>query len=186
MGRSVRWSSWWLIAVALAGCGPARNPGSFQGTVNGLTLDVKDSLFFVHPDRSGEPLLWLLMVDRPGLCEAMKTGHLLPKMNYFQAAMGETSSDPSALPTPGDFTAVYGSSSPSRYAAPSMNSTDEICSRGLPTFAAGGTVTVGDYKAQAGGSMTGTFDLTFAAGEQATGDFDAGFCDISPVVGGCQ
>ena len=189
MDRSVRWSSWWVLAVALAlaGCGPARNPGSFQGTVNGMTLDVKDSLFFKYHTYSGEPLLILLMVDQPGLCGAMKTGHFLPNMTYFQAALGELSSDPSALPTPGTFIVPDGSSSTSKYVVPLMNSTDETCSRGLPISGFGGTATVDQYEAQSGGSMTGTFDVTFGtAAEPATGDFDAAFCDVPPLSGGCQ
>jgi hypothetical protein len=40
------------------------------------------------------------------------------------------------------------------------------------------------YKAEVGGTMTGTFDLTFPNSETGKGSFDADFCDAS-VTGTC-
>jgi len=188
MDRSARRSSIGVVAaLALAGCG---GPGSFQGTVDGLTLAVKDSLFLAYnPGGDQLALLVLLMTDKPGLCEAMKAGNIFSNTTYFQAALGDSLSDPSALPPPGDFIVTNGFAPPARFTFATVFRTDASC--GLPASVDGhdGTVSVRQYRAQSGGSMTGTFDATFGTFEpagHATGDFNADFCDVPSVASGCQ
>lgn len=187
MNRSARWSSMWVVAaaLALAGCG---GPGSFHGTVGGMTLDVKDSFFLASKNSGGQiTSLVLLMTSKPGLCEAMKSGSILSTMTYFQVVLAQTSSGQNQVPTSGDFTVTDGSSVPSKFALISLSQTDATCHSTMTVGGAGGTVTLSQYKAEANGTMNGTFDATFSgAGDRGNGDFNADFCDASSGASGCQ
>lgn len=187
MLRSVRWSRTFALAAGLilAGCG---GPGRFDGTVGGMSLAVKDSIFLATRNSGQVAMLTLLMTDQAGLCEALKGGKVIHGGTYFVAAMGESSGSQITAPTAGEYTVTTGSSPASRFAFGALTKTDATCQSINSVQAAGGNVTMGGYKAEAGGTMTGKFDLTFGqAAERATGDFDADFCDVSlNGSGGCQ
>jgi hypothetical protein len=189
MDRSARWTSTWVVAVALslalAGCG---GPGSFHGTVGGMTLDVKDSFFLAQKNSSGQiASLVLLMTDKPGLCQAMKAGNVISDMVYFQVVYAQNSGGQSEVPSAGQFTVTDGSSVPSKFSLISISKTDATCHSTNTVGGAGGTITLNQYKAESSGTMTGTFDVTFGPqAEHANGDFDADFCDASYGASGCQ
>lgn len=187
MDRSARWSSMWVVAtaLALAGCG---GPGSFHGTVGGMTLDVKDSFFLAQKNSSGQVAsLVLLMTDKPGLCEAMAAGNVLSSMIYFQAVLTQISSGQNQVPTSGDFSVTDGSSVPPKFALISLSKTDTTCHSTMTVGGSGGTITLNQYKPEAGGTMTGTFDVTMGGtSERGNGDFNADFCDASYGASGCQ
>ena len=183
MDRLARWSSMWVVAAlaaVLAGCGGG--PGSFQGNVSGMTLDVKDSLFLAHKNSSGQvAALVLIMTSKAGLCEAMKSGSNLSSLTYFQATLAQTASGQSETPTAGDFTVTNGSSIQPKFALIGMSQTDTACHSTINVGGAGGTITLSQFKAEAGGTMTGTFDATFGGqSERGTGNFNADFCDAVP------
>jgi len=188
MLRSTRWSRTFALAagLALAGCG---GPGSFNGTVGGLSLAVKDSIFLATRNSGQVAGLTLLMTDQAGICEALKGGKLIHNGTYFFAVLGESSGSQLTAPTAGEYAVVTNSPPASRFFLGGLTKTDATCQSTNSVQAVGGTVTLSGYKAEAGGSMTGKFDLTFGqTAERGTGDFDADFCDasISGGGGGCQ
>jgi hypothetical protein len=186
MDRSARWSSMWVVAAALAtaGCG---GPGSFHGTVGGMTLEVKDSLFLAQQSQGQTASLVLLMTDKPGLCEAMKAGKVLSNMTYLQVVLTETYNSQLVVPTTGDYGVTDGTTVPPKFALASLSRTDATCHSTMTVGGAGGKISLSAYKAEASGTMNGTFDATFGAtAEHGTGDFDADFCDAPYGASGCQ
>jgi hypothetical protein len=176
----------WTVAAALTltACG---GPGSFHGTVGGMTLEVKDSLFIAQSSGGQVATLVQLMTDKPGLCDAMRSGNVLKDMIYFQAVLTETSNSQLAVPSAGDYTVTDGSSVPPKFALASVSRTDSTCHSTQTVGGAGGRITLSSYKAEAGGLMTGSFDATFGtAADKGTGDFSAEFCDAPYGASGCQ
>jgi hypothetical protein len=179
MMRPMRASTTTLFAVlALAACG---GPGSFEGTVNGVNLAVKDSVFVASRNSSDQvTALQLFLTDRPGLCAALQARAQFTSSIVFFATFGH--SDPAngqlVVPTAGEYPVFSGSLG--RFSVPGLAQVDATCQQAHSDFASGGTVTLKGYQAEAGASMTGSFDLTFnPQGHQGKGSFDADFCDVT-------
>src|SRR5689334_9675027 len=98
-----------LALPALVACG---GPGSFDGTVNGITMSVKDAVFLTPKDGNGNVVgLVLSMSDQPGLCASLQAQQVVHDSTNFVASLSEFSGGGQVPPTPGDFP-VYNGSTP--------------------------------------------------------------------------
>jgi len=177
-------------AVTLTACAPS--PGSFHGSPGGLTLDVKESLFLGNGGAQENPnMLFLLMTDRPGLCDAIRSGNTLEDMTYFRVHPVVTSYHGQYFqPRPGNYPVIPNLAISLAYAHASLERTDSACQTAEIVEGTGGTITLDGYEPKPGGRMTGSFAVTFGTdAEPGTGDFDALYCDAFDswsLTPGCQ
>ena len=80
-----------LALPALVACG---GPGSFDGTVNGITMSVKDAVFLTPKDGNGNVVgLVLSMSDQPGLCASLQAQQVVHDSTNFVASLACFSSN---------------------------------------------------------------------------------------------
>jgi hypothetical protein len=175
----------WIPAVALlAACGP----GSFEGTVSGVTLDVKDAAFTVAKDPAGQPeLLVVYLSDQPNVCDLLKAGSNARSSTtlslwFFQEDQpgGNT-----VVPTPGRY--VVRDDTVTRHSLPELLKLDSGCLSNVDAAGLAGSATLDSYQAEPGGSLSGSFAVAFNPnGDQGKGTFNAPFCDAPWRLSGCQ
>jgi hypothetical protein len=176
-----------LAVVAVIAC---EGPGTFTGTVNGVPLEVKDSTFVVEKDGAGNVLFAsMIMANQPGLCDAVKLGSIPGGYTAFAFTASERESladggTRSVRPTPGEYKV---SDFVTRSVNVGFHQRDANCMTTVTDSGGTGTVTIDDYQDRAGGSMRGSFDVTFFShGDHATGRFNAPFCDAAPESLDCR
>ena len=180
------------ISSALFACG---GPGSFDGTVSGVTLKPKETIFIRQPFQLSLPgqtvpvtfgdAIGVLMSDQKGICDRLKNNTAVPGGVGLAIGLAVTQG---GLSVSSDLTTgsyrlinpiVDAFSTPpqgTRLMYPVFDKLDDNCQGTLKTNgqASGGTVKVESF--EAGKTLTGTFDLTFGGGD-GKGDFNATFCD---------
>jgi hypothetical protein len=176
------------LAVIASGC------NSFQGRVGGTELQVVEALFFPYKENGAVTGASVIMSNKAKLCDSLK-GNRVPKNSvYMVMSIGRYTSSGAVAPDTGDYTITSGSvTSPGNYAAAVFASLDSNCNSLLnasSSLGQSGLVKVQSYKAEAGGSMTGTFDITFGTqNDKTTGAFNAAYCDLStnfPSAPNCE
>lgn len=184
-----------LVAVtavaALSGC----VGNSFNGTVLGNSLSVADAVFALLRDGTGKSQgLSVILSDKANICSTLKANRV-PKaasglgMTLFSVnAAGEL-----LAPDKGDYTVITATpTSAGKYTWGSFSKTDSNCTGILTdaqTEARSGIIKVTDFKAETGGTLTGTFDITFGGqGDKVTGTIAATYCDLTtlPQTPNCE
>lgn len=173
-----------LVAVVLSSCG---GPGSMSGTVAGIKLDVKDSIFALIKNQQGETVgMFLAMSDKTDMCATVKanrqpknlTATLFSMVRYTD--MGTT-----LAPDVGEYTVI--NAQPPRggnYAGAFFSHTDTNCTSTIADSAATGSsgiIKLTSLKGEANGYASGSYDITFGASDKVTGSFNAKFCDIQQL-----
>lgn len=167
------------LAALLTGC------NSFNGRVGGTDLAVADALFFPFKDSNGAVIgASFIMSSKPRLCDSLK-GNRIPRNSvYMVASVGRYTATGATAPDVGDYTVTTASvTSPGNYAAALFVSLDANCNSLLnssASFGQSGLIKVQGYQPQMGGSMNGTFDITFGSqNDKTNGSFNAQFCDLA-------
>lgn len=180
-----------MVVAGLSGC----IGNSFNGTVLGNNLPVADAVFALLRDGTGKSLgLSVILSDKANICSTLKANRV-PKsasglgMTLFSVnAAGEL-----LAPDKGDYTVIsVDPTSPGKYTWGSFSKTDGNCTPILTaaqTEAKSGLFKVTDFKAETGGMLTGTFDITFGGqGDKVTGTVAATYCDLTtlPQTPNCE
>lgn len=173
-----------VAAVFLSACG---GPGYMDGTVAGLNLSVKDAIFALIKDTSGTTQgMYLIMADKPDLCATIKANRQPKSLSGVIFSMIRYTDTGTVLaPEVGDYTVI--NSTPPRggsYAGAFFGHTDANCTSTIAQAAATGSsglVKLTSMKAEAGGSASGTFDVTFGTSDKVKGGFNAAFCDVTSL-----
>lgn len=166
-----------VIGLAvLVGCG---GPGSFDGSVAGNRLNTKSAIFLMSSN-----VLMVLLTDVDGTCAKIKAGQLSKNMSSFVLGIVQQENNTFVTPTPGDYAIIGpGAAAPSKFAVGSFGKSDANCRNTLTdqqSQANGGTLKLSSYKAEAGGTAVGTFEVTVGSqADKAKGSFNAEFCDFS-------
>ena len=176
------------LAVIASGC------NSFNGKVGGTELQVVEALFFPYKENGAVTGASVIMSNKPKLCDSLK-GNRVPKNSvYMVMSVGRYTASGAVAPDVGDYTVTSGSvTSPGNYAAAVFASLDANCNSLLnisSSLGQSGLVKVQSYKAEQGGSMSGTFDITFGSqNDKTNGAFTAQFCDLTtnfPTAPNCE
>jgi len=173
-----------VAALTLFACG---GPGSFSGTVTSIPLAVKSSVFLQQRDSSGKAttaVIALTDVDAP--CDELKANRMpkngtivtftLVNLDSNHAQIAADVGDYTVTDNVVNFLTLTGDVGLSTFEKYDTNCTNTIQSKNAD--AKSGLIKVTGFKAETGGSASGTFDVTY--GDQAdkvTGSFDAPFCD---------
>jgi hypothetical protein len=169
-----------LIALAfvVSGC------NSFNGKVGGTELQVVEALFFPYKENGAVTGASVIMSNKPKLCDSLK-GNRVPKNSvYMVASVGRYTAAGAVAPDVGDYTVTTAAvTQPGNYAAAIFASLDANCNSLLnisSSVGQSGLVKVQSYKAEQGGSMSGTFDITFGTqSDKTSGSFTAQYCDLT-------
>src|SRR5262249_4008592 len=144
-----------LFAVALpllAACGP----GGLDGTIDGISLGVREAAFHQLKDGAGNVVgLEMLMTDQSGLCASLQAQKSLKSSTTRVVPVREFSGGAFIAPTAGDFTVPTGSNAPTKFAAVFLSKLDPNCGTAAFGHASDGKVTVSEIKAEANGMMKG-------------------------------
>ena len=185
-----------MAALALAACG---GPGSFDGTVAGNTLDVKEAVFFVQPFTFGTTsvgnAIALGLSGQTGTCDSLKANTTKANGTALTMALGVMQGGLSVSDdlTSGSYrllTILDGLNPPAagtRVYYSAFDKLDATCkdTTSQTGLATGGSITVDGYTA--GKSVTGSFDLQFGS-DTGKGSFNATFCDyqLPTTTPACQ
>lgn len=174
----------WVVGLLfMAGCNPY---GSFDGKVAGNKLEVKDAIFGLYKSNGKTQGALMLMSDQPSLCDKLKANREPKEATALALVLFRVSADKTLVPPDvGDYAAV----APLGVLFATGNTSigffeknDASCSNTLPSDSAeirSGTVKITEYKAEAGGRMSGSFDLTFGGqADKAKGSFNASYCEL--------
>ena len=171
-------------ALVFSACG---GPGHMDGTVAGINLSVKDAIFALIKDTSGNTAgLYLVMADKPDLCTTVKANRQPKNLTGLVFSMVQYTDTATILaPDVGDYT-VVNSTPPrgGRYAGAFFAHTDANCTSTIAPAAgtgSSGLVKLTSLKGETGGTASGTFDVTFGASDKVTGSFNAAFCDVTTL-----
>jgi hypothetical protein len=173
-----------LALAALTGCG-----GSFSGTVNGISLNVQDSIFGLLKDEMGKSAgLVIFMADQPGLCDKLKANREPKNSTSMTFLLFNVSNDGMQLaPSTGDYTITSSLTATTRgnIGIASFSKSDGNCTATIQpanTTGQSGIVKLSALNSSAGGQATGTFDITVGTqNDKVTGSIAASFCDISRI-----
>lgn len=178
-----------IAAVTLGACG---GPGSFSGTVAGNPLAVRDAIFGLTRDASGRATTAVLvMADVPDICTSVKANRNPKGATYLAVALTRLTGLVLAPPDVGDYTVTTFPTTSGNYAlSGAFIKNDPSCLNTIAAQSSGfksGLIKIGSYRAEVGGGMSGTFDVTVGnQDDKATGSFSARFCDgwagVSPTV----
>lgn len=170
------------LASALVGCGPFN---TFEGNVSGVTLSVKDAIFY-NPKVDGNIRSTVIyLTDKENLCASLKANRTNKNLTGLAMVLIRSNADGTILaPTTGEYSVVKDlTTMPQMGAWASFNKSDANCTNSLTTESSlgqSGTVKVDKMDATANGAITGTFDITFGTQKNLTkGSFSARYCDIS-------
>lgn len=182
----------WLVAAmtvisAFSGCGG----GSVNGNVSGISLNVLDSIFVVIKDDAGKTQgVTVLMGDKPNICDTLKANRE-PKsattlvFSMFNAKF-ENGVGSYLAPDVGSYTVIdMPTSIGGQFTFAAFGRTDANCTASLTGAASqgkSGLVKVSQLTASAGGSLTGTFDVSIGTqADKLTGNINAKYCDASKI-----
>jgi hypothetical protein len=177
-----------LLAVAVLAVSACAG-NSFDGKVAGEAITIKSSAFLQSKDSNGKPTgaaVYIADVDGNG-CDYIKSNRQPKSGTYVVFSMVNRDSNNNAVaPTVGDYTVVdplsldalttKGLVGSSIFTKNDTSCTNVLASKNADSKS--GVIKVGSYSAVAGGSISGSFDITY--GDQAdhvTGGFSAEFCD---------
>lgn len=170
-----------LFLAVLAGCGA----GSVNGTVAGVSLSVADAIFAVLKNEGKSTGLFLALTDKPDMCATLKANRSPKSATAIWFAMVRFSDSAVLAPDVADYTVAPDKEpSPGAFAEAYFSRTDANCQQTLADAASkgkSGIVKVTALKPEANGKATGTFDVTFGAGDKVTGSFNASYCDVSTL-----
>lgn len=150
-----------LMLLSLAACGGGL--GSFTGTVQGNTLELKSALLV------GNTEIWLS--DTKDLCPKLRANQLPSNGAYLKLTLRPLGT--------GDFTVDPSTSTGKpNTATATFFKLNDTCANTL-TFGSSlgtmGTVNVTRYTASS--ALDGTFDMTIGSNDTVKGSFSAVFCD---------
>lgn len=167
--------------VAMVGCS-----GSMSGTVGGISLSVSDAIFAVLKDDAGKSIAaFIVMADKPKICESLKANREPKTATALALTVYRFSATDYLAPDVGEYTVVDANpTSAGSYASANFSHTDSNCTNTLANSAANGKsglVKLTSLKGETNGNASGTYDITFGAGDKVTGSFNASYCDISKL-----
>lgn len=171
-----------LVTLAAAvGCG---GPGSFNGTVTGLTLDVKSSAYLDAKDSNGKVVgVVVFLTDQADICRSLEAGTEPKGMNAFaMEALVVDASGNLVAPASGSYEVFDPSTSPQtagNFAIAVFAHLDSSCVNTVSNDKAdghSGTVHLDALTLEK--SASGSFDISMGSqGDHVTGSFDAAFCN---------
>jgi len=180
-----------FLGLALAACGgddaddaaSGGNGGTFEGTVAGQSLDVKEAVF-TYVDTEGAAgrtrVLGVVLSSQTGLCARLKTNQQPGNLTTFSLGLFSVTG---AAIAPGTFTS-FSFASPV-FVQAAFDRTDAQCESTLESgegLGESGSVTLESFEAKAGGVARGAFDIKVGEqGDSVKGTFNATFCDV-PVA----
>lgn len=167
-----------VAMVAAVGCAP----GSVSGSVGGVTMNVADAVFAVLKSDAGKSEgLLVILADKPNICTSLKANREPKSATALTMMLYRVTQTDILAPDVGDYTVIDSNpTSAGNYAGASFTRTDANCTNSLSASASSGKsglIKVTGLKAEANGNATGSFDITFGAGDKVTGNFNAAFCD---------
>lgn len=170
-------------ALVFSACG---GPGHMDGTVAGINLSVKDAIFALIKDSSGNTAgMFMVMADKPDLCATVKANRQPKELTGLMFSMVQYTDTATVLaPDVGEYT-VINAAPPrgGRYVGAMFAHTDANCTSTIAQAAgtgSSGLVKLTSLKTETGGYASGTFDVTFGSSDKVTGSFNAAYCDVSP------
>jgi len=178
------------VACLAAACGPSTGSSTFVGTVGGAALSVKESFF--SPLRSSNGTvngLGVVLGDQTGLCTQLKSNRTIKNMTYTIIFLANVNANlvTTAPSGPGEFVVMTGQGGlPAGNDAQSFFAKlDGTCKNTLTaeqTVGQSGLVKVTSLTASTGGSVRGSFDITYGTQKDKTsGTLDAPFCEL-PIM----
>ncbi|MFT3842375.1 MAG: hypothetical protein QM723_35620 [Myxococcaceae bacterium] len=175
-----------VAAVTLSAC--AGN--SFDGKVAGESISIKSAAFLQNRDGDGKPTSAMVLVaDVEGGCDYIKSNRNPKNGTYVRFILynRDTGSGSELAASKGDYTVIDYNvnflTQKGLFATSVFTKNDTNCSNVLAAKnadAKSGVIKVDSFKAEAGGNISGSFDITY--GDQAdhiTGGFNAQFCDAT-------
>jgi hypothetical protein len=170
-----------VATMAMVGCS-----GSMTGTVGGISLSVSDAIFAVLKDDAGKSIAaFVVMADKPKICDSLKANREPKTATALSLTVYRFSATDYLAPDVGDYTVVdVNPTSAGSYSSATFSHTDSNCTNTLAGSAASGKsglVKLTSLKGETNGTASGTFDVTFGAGDKVTGNFNATYCDISKL-----
>jgi hypothetical protein len=175
-----------LIAVAAVSlCACAGN--SFDGKVAGETINIKSAAFLQARDSNGKPTnATVFMADVEGGCDYIKSNRQPKSGTYVSFTLYNRDMNSNEIAaTQGDYTVIDYNvnflTQKGLFATSVFTKNDTSCTNVLAAKnadAKSGVIKVSSFKAETGGNISGSFDITY--GDQAdhvTGGFNADFCD---------
>jgi hypothetical protein len=172
------------LGALATGCG--NDPGSFNGTVGGIGMSVKDAIFAPIKGSDGSTIgAFVEMSDVPDLCSVLKANRDLKYSTLVAFALMRTKSDGSAFlaPAKGQYLVTpTDSAKPGDIALAVFGKNDANCNNELAadqSTGRSGTVTLDTLDMNPGGTGSGIFDVTFGSqAETVTGSINATLCDV--------
>lgn len=176
-------SAWIVVLAGIVACD---GPGTFQGTVAGRGLVVKDSVAVLFRQGSGirpGPSLGVAMADVENLCESIRANKSRRNATTFSMRLyrWDEQGQPTEI-TPGDYE-VSPAASDTTYADVQFRQVNDRCSGELTGIAGGGRVNLTTFEARPGAHVRGSFAVIInfpILNEQVSGTFNAAFCDATP------
>lgn len=171
-----------LVLVASMGCA-----GSVNGTVGGVNLSVSDAIFSLFKDSAGKTTgAFIVLSDKPNLCASLKANREPKSATALSLVLFRFSNTDYLAPDVGDYTVTADApTSAGSFAQAQFSRTDANCTNTLneaTSYGKSGLVKVANLKGETNGNASGTFDLTFGAGDKVTGTFNANFCDVTMIA----
>jgi hypothetical protein len=163
--------------LVLSACGSSSG-GSFNGTVAGYPLHVVESVFMAVPEsREDDAFTLILLSDRPGTCNGIRTGTWGKNTTSFGIYL--FSGRPSVSPaSPGTYHLL--TDEPNTGVAYFLKQDDQcraaagLSDNSVP--ANSGSVVLQSIDASPGRYARGSYDIILRSGERVTGTFDAAYC----------
>ena len=177
-----------IFCLTLAACGG----NSFTGSVGGVSFTPRDAVFdtIAIDDGNGRTgtALYLVMADGTGLCDYLQAATAPQSVTLFETEL--VSLDASSTlqtPQPGKYpVSQFLTAEPGNSAEALFAKYDSHCQDTLATGAGtamSGTFSLDSVKAASGGTLSGSFDVTFSGTDAGKGDLHATFCKL-PTTGG--
>ncbi len=175
-----------VTALTLSAC--AGN--SFDGKVAGETLAIKSAVFLQNHDSSGKPTsASIYFADVDGSCDYVKANRQPKNGTYVGFFLFNRDSNGNEIAAGvGDYTVIdlislNGLTQKGDFASSNFVKDDASCNNvlsGSSSTAKSGLLKVSSFKAETGGGISGSFDITY--GDQAdkvSGSFNADYCDAN-------
>jgi len=187
---------WMAVALLIcAACGSDSNnqdagspgPGTFQGTVGGKALDVKDAVFGIITTAPAQNVVVVYLADRTGLCAALGSNPApTGETNAFGFGLGNLTAGGVVPLVTGSYNFTTAPTSLGRFWFAGLFETVQGCTpSGSPVDASGGTVNVTQVGNTTGTNLQATFNVNLGS-DAASGSVNATYCAAasSPSCGG--